>query len=361
MATPRYLPEAGGVENHVMEVAPRLAAAGLDVTVLTTDRTGALPKRERVDGVGIRRVPAWPSRADYLFAPQVFEVASSPEWDLVHVQSYHTLVAPFAMAGALAARTPYVLTFHGGGHSSALRNLARRPQRALLRPLIARAQRLIAVARFEIDLYSRELRLPRERFTLIPNGVQLDGVGVPDRRSENRALIVSIGRLERYKGHHRILAAFPHIRRRRDDARLWIAGRGPYEGALRDLAHRLGVEDAVAIRGIPVEEREDMLKRLAKAAVVVLLSEFESQPLAALEAAALGRPLLVADTSGLRELAEDGLARAVALDSGPEDIAAVVLEELERPRACPRLRLPTWDECAGSLLDLYRSVAGART
>jgi len=57
--------------------------------------------------------------------------------DLVHVQSYHTLVAPLAMLRALLLRVPYVVTFHGGGHSLGHRNRARRLQRRFLRPCCA--------------------------------------------------------------------------------------------------------------------------------------------------------------------------------------------------------------------------------
>jgi glycogen synthase len=92
----------------------------------------------------------------------------------------------------------------------------------------------------------------------------------------------------------------------------------------------------------------------------VLLSEFETHPLAALEAAALGTRLLVADTSGLRELAADGIARAIPLGSSPEDVAVAILEELERPGVHQTPRLPTWDECADALLGLYRCVVRSR-
>ena len=359
MVTPRYAPLMGGVENHVANVARRLTGGGESVTVLTTDPIGSLAKREQIDGVDVQRVRSWPSNSDYHFAPGLAKVIADGPWEIVHVQSYHTFVAPLAMAAALRASIPYVVTFHGGGHSSRVRNLIRRPQRALLRPLLARADRLIAVARFERDLYGRELRLPRERFIVIPNGSDLEGAP-PHGAPENGALIVSVGRLERYKGHQRILAAFPHIVRRRPDARLWIAGEGPYEGALRDMAHRFGVSEAVEIRSIPPAERDRMAIELASAALVVLLSDFETHPLAALEAAALGKRLLVADTSGLRELAEDGLARAIPLGSAPGDIAAAALEELDRPAARPAAELTTWDECANALLDLYRSVGHSR-
>jgi glycosyltransferase involved in cell wall biosynthesis len=359
MVTPRYLPLMGGVENHVVQVARRLAGAGVDITVLTTDPIGSLPTRERLDGIDVHRVRSWPLNSDYHFAPGLFKVVADGPWEIVHVQSYHTFVAPFAMVAALHASIPYVVTFHGGGHSSRLRNLVRRPQRALLRPLLARADRLIAVARFERELYGRELRLPRERFVVIPNGSDFEGLptgGV----STDGALIVSVGRLERYKGHQRILAAFPDILRRRPDARLWIAGEGPYEAVLRDLAQRLGVSHAVEIRSIPAGERERMAVELGRAALVVLLSDFETHPLAALEAVALGKRLLVADTSGLRELAEDGLARAIQLGSAPDEIAAAALEELDRPANRAPVELPTWDQCASALLDLYEAVARPR-
>src|SRR6516225_1168885 len=154
MVTPRFLPDTGGVETHVAEVSRRVAAGGHRVRVLTTDLSGRLPAAEVVDDVEVRRVRAWPRGADYYFAPDLYPAVSKGDWDVVHVQSYHTLVAPLAMAGSLSASIPYVLTFHGGGHSSRVRNALRTPQLLLLRPLLVRAAGLVAVAAFEIDDYA---------------------------------------------------------------------------------------------------------------------------------------------------------------------------------------------------------------
>jgi len=114
----------------------------------------------------------------------------------------------------------------------------------------------------------------------------------------------------------------------------------------------------VEIQAVPPGEREDLAKRLSRVKVVVALSEFETQPIAALEALALGCRLIVADTPGLSALAEEGFARAVPLDSTPEEVARAVLEELERPSPANPPRLPTWDDCAQALLGLYRDVVG---
>src|SRR4051812_4994715 len=236
MVTPRFAPEVGGVERHVEEVASRAAARGHDVTVLCTDRSGRLPALEHRDGYTLRRVRAWPRDRDYHFAPGIVREVRRGGWSVVPVQSYHPAVAPLAMLAARSAGLPYLLTFHGGGHSSDRRSAARGLQRRLLGPLLRGSAGLVAVAAFEIDEYGAELGIPRERFHLIPNGVDRvdippDGDGAPP--GGPRPLLASIGRLERYKGHHRVIDALPHVLRSRPDARLWIAGSGPYEGPLR--------------------------------------------------------------------------------------------------------------------------------
>lgn len=359
--TPRYLPHIGGVEQHVHEVATRIAATGeASVTVLTTDAEGQLPPRDRDGAVEIRRVPAHPRGRDWLLAPGIVPALSSEDWDVIHVQSYHTFVAPLAMATAARHRIPYVVTFHGGGHSDRLRHAGRGLQRRALRPLLGRAAALVAVAAFEVEQYGTQLRLPAGRFALIPNGVDLPappGDAARGSAPGSGPLIASVGRLERYKGHHRVLSAFAHVLDAEPGARLWIAGSGPYEAQLRELAIELGVEDRVEIGAIASADRAQMARRLAATDLVVLLSDFETHPIAALEALSLERPLLVATGSGLGELADRGLARAIEPDADPPIVAAAMLRELRDPLVPGSVDLPTWDDCAAALLDLYHSVA----
>ncbi len=357
MVSPRYVPHMGGVENHVYQVARRLVRTGLAVGVLTTDPDGELPAREQSEGIDVQRVPAWPASRDYYFAPDVYRSIVRGGWDIVHCQCYHTLVAPVAMLAAWRAGIPYVLTFHGGGHSSRLRHALRGAQWAALRPLLARARRLIAVAQFEVALFGKKLRLPQDRFLVIPNGCDLPPVVQPAAAAPDGTLVLSVGRLERYKGHHRVLAALPHVLERRPEVRLAILGAGPYEPALRRLARELGVADRVEIRAIPATDRQAMATELSRAALVTLLSEYETHPLAVLEALALGRPVLLADTSGLSELGRRGLGRTVPLKSRPADVARAVLAQLERPLVPTQLSLPTWDQCAERLSALYAVVA----
>jgi glycosyltransferase involved in cell wall biosynthesis/GT2 family glycosyltransferase len=360
MVTPHSPLAQGGVERHVLEVSRRIAAEGATVEVLCTEPGGAPVRKERREGVTIRTVRAWPADRDWCLAPRIWREMARKPWDVVHIQSYHTFVAPLAMLRALWLGIPYVVTFHGGGHSSEARNRTRRLQRLLLRPLLRRATRLVAIARFEIEEYGAELGLPPERFAFIPNGTDLafsasaaSGNGLPD----GPPAIASIGRLERYKGHHRVLAAFPFLLAREPDARLLIVGKGPYEPELRKQAEELGLGSSVEFTSTPPDEPAAMAALLRQISLVVLLSDFETHPLVALEAAAAGRRLLVADASGLSELAEDGFARAVSPDASPEEVADAIAEELLAPLPTRLPQLSSWDECARQLHELYHSLA----
>ncbi len=362
MVTPRSPLLQGGVERHVMEVSKRLAARGdVEVAVLCTDPGGPALAEEERDGVSIRAVRAWPPGRDWCLAPRLWREISRARPDLIHVQSYHTLVAPLAMLRALWLRVPYVVTFHGGGHSLEHRNRARPLQRRLLGPLLRRAAKLIAVAGFEVEQYGEELGLPADHFVLIPNGTDLSFSAVGSNGASSAAgaepLIATLGRLERYKGHHRVIAALPDVLRAQPDARLLVVGTGPHEQELREQADELGVAASVEFTSTPPDRPEAMAELLAGVSLVVLMSEFETHPLVALEAAAAGCRLLVADAGGLGELAADGFARAVPLEEPAPELAAAVVEELAKPPPEGRPQLISWDECAERLLELYRSLS----
>jgi glycosyltransferase involved in cell wall biosynthesis len=274
----------------------------------------------------------------------------------MHLQGYHTLVAPLAMLASRLARVPFVVTFHSGGHSSSFRNSGRSLQRKLLQPLLKGAAQLIGVSEFEADFFSESLGFDRARFVVVPNGAHLPTLSHPVEPAPY-PLIVSSGRLERYKGHQHIIAALPRVLEQRADAQLRIAGAGPYEDDLRTLAHDLGVEDHVEIGSIPPSNREGMAELFSRASLVTLFSEYEAHPVAVMEALSLRRPVLVADTSGLSELAHKGWVSALPVNASSDALATAILQQLDSPLIPTDVALPTWDDCAAQLLAIYRHVA----
>jgi glycosyltransferase involved in cell wall biosynthesis len=356
MVTPRFFPEMGGIETHVYEVSHRLVAQGCNVTVLTTDRSGDRPGQEVVKGVQIIRVPAWPKQRDYYVAPDIYRRILSSKTDLLHVQGYHTFVPPIAMAAALRRRLPYVLTFHSGGHSSKLRNALRWPQHRTLAPLVRRAAHLIGVSRFEADFFSERMGVRRQRFSVIRNGAQMPSVTAKSAEMVTAPCIISVGRLERYKGHHRLITALPHLVAQMPDVQVRILGEGPYKPELTALAANLGVADHVTIAGIPPTDRAGMATLLASAALVVLLSDYEAHPIMVMEALALGRRVLVADNSGLREMVDHDAVESITLQATPQQIASAILTQMARGPTQRPSALPTWDDCADQLKAVYHQA-----
>ena len=204
------------------------------------------------------------------------------------------------------------------------------------------------------------MAIARERFAVVPNGAQLSTApAVVSAVNSKNTLIVSIGRLEKYKGHQRAIEALPHVLAQLPDARLRILGEGPYKQELEALASRLSLRDRVDIGAIPIDRRAEMTEVLSQASLVVLLSDYEAHPVAIMEALSLQRPVLVADGSGLGEIANQGLAAAVPLNATPVAVADAMVREIRKPRPTANVALPDWDHCTQRLLDIYREVITA--
>jgi glycosyltransferase involved in cell wall biosynthesis len=350
----------GGIETHVDEVSRRLAKSGnFEITVLSSDRTRKRPRHEIINGVTVLRVPAWPSDRDYYFAPDIAKVVGQRgRWDIIHCQGIHTPVPVLAMLAAKRAVVPYIVTFHTGGHTLRHRNALRAIQWRVVGPMLRRASSLVAVSRFEADTLSAQARLGDKPIIVIRNGGTLPPPPTGTRAIPGR--IVSCGRLERYKGHHRVIEAMPEVIRSNPDAHLVIIGRGPYETELRLSAQRHGVADRVTIKELPPSDRKAMATALAEASVVAAMSDYEAHPVAVVEALSVGRPVIGYDIAGIGELIAEGVVQGVAPGALPTAVAQQLLKAMSAPALSTIPGLPTWDTAAEELGRLYLSTESPR-
>jgi glycogen(starch) synthase len=176
--------------------------------------------------------------------------------------------------------------------------------------------------------------LPPEQIDVVPNGLDADAWRAPARArlaartryAGDGPLLVLAGRLVHEKGIHTALAALPRLRRELPGARLVVAGTGPQEATLRATAR--GLDDAVHWTGFIPDP--DLAALIGAADAVLVPSLYEPFGLVALEGAAAGTPLAVADTGGLRDLTFAG-ARFAPDD--PDALAAAVTGLLRDPSA----------------------------
>ena len=352
MVTARFLPDLGGTETHINEVTRRMAKrTDLQLTVLTTDRSGARLTREEFEGFTVLRTRAYPRQRDWYFAPGIYTQIINGDYDVIHCQGTHTAVPIIAIIAAKRKRIPYIVSLHTGGHSSAFRRRLRSTQWRVLAPLLRGATVIVAASRFEQRTFQDTCSLDAASFKIVHNGGDLPASVnqvdvVPGR-------IISSGRLERYKGHHRLIAALPLVKKSVPGATLHILGSGPYEAKLRSLIRTLGLKDSVTIEYIAPADRTRMATSLRQAAVVATMSEYEAHPVAVMEALTVGIPAVGLNTAGIRDLIEDGLVRGVPTKALMMTIARILIEALRTFDRKSSPQLPTWDLAAENLARTY--------
>ena len=105
---------------------------------------------------------------------------------------------------------------------------------------------------------------------------------------------------------------------------LKILGTGPIEGELKDYA-----KDFKNVEFKGFQQGEALTNYIKNARCVVLPSEwYENGPYSAMEAMALGKPLIVSDNGGLPELVEDGVNGYIYVDK--DKLADKVKDEYEK-------------------------------
>jgi glycosyltransferase involved in cell wall biosynthesis len=174
----------------------------------------------------------------------------------------------------------------------------------------------VAVSDFALSQIRRRPR--RGRLIRIYNGVDLDTYKGSSGSTDGEAVTVAYGgRLIEGKGVDVLLRAFA-ASAAREDVRLRIGGDGPARPMLERLAAELGLSRAVEFTGWT----DDMPSFWRACDIAVMPSDtcIESFGMAAVEAMACARPVVVTDNGALPELVDDGITGFVV---SPRDIRAL--------------------------------------
>jgi glycosyltransferase involved in cell wall biosynthesis len=252
-----------------------------------------------------------------------------------HIVHTHTAKAgALGRTAALLAGRPRPLvvhTYHGHVLEGYFGTGLTTAYRAIERGLARFSDRLVGVSQATVDDLVRLGVAPRERFRVIPLGLDLDrflDLEAPGER-DGDAVALYAGRLVPIKRVDLLLRALARARAGGAALRLVMLGDGGLRPDLERLARELGVAGAVAFLGY----REDVLPHLAAADLAVLSSANEGTPVALIEAAAAARPLVGTRVGGVGDVVVPEAGRLV--ESGDEEGLAAVLAELS---ADPRLR-----------------------
>lgn len=353
----RLPPEPGGKERHIERLTQEQLLQGHRIVI--AHRRGEVPD-------GAETLPLRPTRASRLVSGKSDVVAFAMECaralprarrvDLVHVHGDHR--EAFAL-GPAARRigVPLVVTVHGAlttrhrhvipwalRHVAGFIALGAQPRDGLL---------AAGIPAWRIRTMSSGLDISRlERFR--------------GRDPVEPGLIVSVGSLEKVKNHVLLIRAFQELRAVRPDARLVLAGDGTERARLEQLA---GAGRGVEFTGRISSDLTYSLVSRAQAFVLAssrLPTIGEGIPTAALEALALGTPVIVSSDASLAPVITDsGAYRVFRTGSVPELVAHLrsVLDDEPSRRMAERGRRAVsgldWPLVAARVGEWYETLMSA--
>jgi glycogen(starch) synthase len=347
----------GGLGRHVHSLAEAMASAGHAVTIVTRHSPGAALD-ETVRGVRIVRAPEdppqfafeeatllpWAMALNHALTRAALAVVDDVAPEVVHAHDW--LVAHAATTLKHHLGVPLVATIHAteaGRHQGWLPGALQRSIHGIEWWLTYQARRVITCSDYMRWEVRRLFELGPEGVTTIVNGVDLPAWRCePEKVAAMRVrfggegpLLLFTGRLVYEKGVQDLLRALPRLRRRHPGLRLVVAGDGPHGAELRALARQLRLGRGVRWAGF-LSHRE-LVALTAAADCAVVPSLYEPFGLVALEAAAAGVPLVVADTGGLREVVDAG---RTGLRFPAGDVSALVecIDEVLRDEVSARRR-----------------------
>jgi glycosyltransferase involved in cell wall biosynthesis len=337
---PRYYPYIGGVETHVREISERLAKKRFKVEVLTTDPSGELPREDIISGVKIKRFKSWAPNENYHFSIGLrkYLMRYSNNYDVVHAHSFHDFPALYAAQAKGRSKLVFTPHYHGTGHTF-FRSLLHIPYRFYGRKIFEKADKIICVSDFEKNLVLKNFRLNPGNIVVIPDGINSAEFAGLKKRSKDCRVILSVCRLEEYKGVQCLVKALANLD---GETVLEIVGKGPYKESLIRLSSRLGVADRVKFhQDLP---RIELLQKYADADLFALLSKHEAYGIVVAEALASRTPCIVANTSALKEFVDN--ESCFGIDC-PIDIRklAEMMNKITG-RKVERAKLSDWNEVA---------------
>jgi glycosyltransferase involved in cell wall biosynthesis len=333
-----------GVESHLAALLPAFDPREVQARLFVP---GPGPLVDALAARGFRADTGAPSRRLARGEAGTLAARLRGACDVLH--AHGPRAAFWGVAVARRARIPrFVCTVH----ELRWRSLPPGPKRALWVALetwaLRHADRLLVLSRDSESRVRERFPAWAPRIARVPGSTPLllDEATLPRARAGETGgpvRVIAIGRFDWVKRHDRLLDALALATRRGADLQLHLAGDGALGTALRARARALGLESRVRWVGGAF----DVPALLASGHVFASTSHTETFGIAALEAMAIGLPVVTCENGGVSELVEDGGCGTVVRADGDralvEGLAGALFELARDPT-----RRAAWGEAAAA-------------
>jgi glycosyltransferase involved in cell wall biosynthesis len=379
----------GGPVRYTYNISKYLARKGHEVSVYATD---ALYPRSHVrigykvriiEGAEVHFFRNIGKFSEMFISPGIISAfhRSIGKYDVVHLHEYRTFQNIAFLVSKLDT-SPYVVETHG----LRLPEYAIREGRAVLvgprriydrafgERLLRGCKKVIALTEFERGLLQRN-GVDEGKIVVIPGGVCPEDFSDPPAPDLFRTqfaiaegrIILYVGRISKTKGIDTLVKAFHRLTAKFTDVKLVVAGSD--DGYLRILKSIVGGlhEDSRVLFTGPLTEQQK-LSAYNSADVIVYPGIYESFPVVPLEAAIMGRPVVVSSDPGMDFVSKGKFG--LNFDYGNEyELEQTLQRILQDDRLARRLGQTgrkcvlenyTWDIVASRLEELYRRIVSQR-
>ena len=249
-------------------------------------------------------------------APLLPELFMTRDYDVLHLHQPFIFGAELATSAAQLRRIPLMSSFHNELVADGLRGALFRAYSRTVLPLTLRASRVIIGLTpgqaDDVPQIRAETRRHPDKLHIVPNAVDQrrfapgpidqqvrSRLGVP---ADAKVAIVCAALDEAHltKRVDVAISATAEV----DELHLIVVGDGPLRVTLERQARTLGVSDRVHFAGL---QNEDLPAHYRAADVCVVCSELELFGLVQVEAMSCGRPVIVSDLPGARDVSVPGL------------------------------------------------------
>ncbi len=282
------------------------------------------------------------------------------EFDIIHAH----FTWPSGYAGVKLGkkfRVPVVVTAHGYD----VYDLPFRDKYYLEKIIwtLKTCDHVITVSRSNLDILTGKLGVPESRVSLISNG--FDGrlfrpMDKEHTREElglplDKKIVLSVGNLVPVKGHEFLIQASKTVLNTRKDVLFVIVGGGPLRKKLESLTGELGVRGHFLFAG--PRPHEEILLWMNAADLFVLPSLSESFGIVALEALAVGTPVVATINGGSEEIITSKEYGLLCPSADPECLAEKILIALTKEWDGEKIREYaeqfTWEKVVDRILRTY--------
>ncbi|MEM0201178.1 MAG: glycosyltransferase [Candidatus Micrarchaeaceae archaeon] len=317
--TDTYMPAIDGVVSSIINFRKELESRGHSVYIFTSSKVLSNPPKMKnvffYPGIGFKPYPQY---SVALFPYNSILKLSSLNIDIIHA---HT---PFFMglAGMMSSKVgkyPLVGSFHTMvNNKSVIKDYY--PKNPQLRKLTTKYlwmyviffyKKCNAITTPSNTISQMLIRHGLNNVNTIPNTVdpklfnrKVSGMKIRHSLGikDNDKVILYVGRLSKEKKLEVLLKSAKYLKKNKK-LKFLIAGSGPAEIYYKGMAKRLQLENVKFLGSI---KRENLPEVYASSDVFCIPSTFETQGIVALEAMAMGKPVVCADYLALKELVSDG-------------------------------------------------------